>query len=326
MDINNFLKKYEKDLNLFDSLLNIYLVYKYARKSTLLQFGYKPNKKILNIIFNFIKSLKLNYYPSNLGHPDYPSYFVYYENTFKIVPDKNTKTIGKALEMFDAGLPHNYFKKEHMYGHIYENKTKSYLYTEICSHIDKFDDFEKSIIEKTKKWNDVIKKDKMKYKIVYALIYRYGSHKLYDKLIEDDFFFIKNNKYEYINELTQLCFSDVLTHEYLNNIFSKIKLWNKYKNLITLIFFITVYEHDSRIELPEYHDEFNIFLNNYIKLVLKQIDCSYDNIIVMFSNEIDKPIYKKMPEEFKNKLVKKLFKRFVNNKVHKPDRLSGISL
>ena len=163
----DWIQDYE-NINLFEIILNILLVFKDARRATLIEwnnFSRDERGKYEALGVKFVQELNLFLLPDRSNNQ---RTFVVKDKTIS-APDSE-EGVGELLEFKCAGHSFNDHNSNRLFGHINEVHTRKNIYSEICVvDILSIEDFTSSLNEKVIKFNKAMQSLELKYRFEYLI-------------------------------------------------------------------------------------------------------------------------------------------------------------
>lgn len=204
--IKKILNEYEKNIIIFQMLLNIVLVKFNIRKTTLIElnnFDKDEKEKYIKLLNDFVKKLSL------IKTYDYTKYR-YFVSRDQINTPKNDIEIGKLLEFSCYNHDFGDVNTERISYEILEEKTQSNIYTEVCvkNKIDDESSLKNNFIKKVKMWNKKINKLNLPYKF----ILRINVIEPNDEFLLPEYY--KNKKFV-LNNIQK--YQDILYNDFFSN-------------------------------------------------------------------------------------------------------------
>jgi hypothetical protein len=303
-ELITILKSHEKDSDLFQYILNIFLVFADVRDGTLIEYNNLKNDKkrieAKTIINNFVEFLNTNSKDKLVQcHTSLDYRIMITKNQSKLF--NKDENIGEILNFICIGHDYGNDKVDRLSIHIKEKTTNCDIYSESCefSKID-IKNITEIFTERIKKWNIATAKYNLPYEFEF---YTKDNISQITRLRNiDNKSYIEKNKNDYINDLYNYFHSHFLEYEDDNYSFSK---YIKKYSLFKLIYILTI-EYDIFISL--YKDknldeieEIQLKLFDFDKELLEKYNQGEDNFNLVI--DIVKIFFN---EEFMNKFKEQL--------------------
>jgi hypothetical protein len=173
---------------------------------------------------------------------EYPRYFVYARGTFAEVPDKNDEEIGKALEMYcNSNNTYNPMTRRY-YAEIVETGTNTQVYAEVCDKSADRTGLEKSLKDKTTRYNTLCKRFGLPYVFQYLVKINDGWLIRFRRMRSDNISYIMKNIDEYRNDFENWFSKEdgnlvvMLIMIELNRALATEQSWNEKKSVFLFIY------------------------------------------------------------------------------------------
>ena len=304
-ELKTILKSCEKDNNLFQYILNIFLVFANVRTGTLIEYNNlnneKKRKEAQKKVNNFVDFLNKNSEDKLVQcHTSLDYRIMIMKNQLELyIEDEN---IGKILNFICIGHDYANNRIDRLSIHIKETTTNCDIYAESCEfskiNIENIKDI---FTKRIKEWNIATSKYNLPYKFEFYTEENISQITRLHNI--DDISFVEKNENDYINDLYNYFHSHFLEYEDTDYSFSKyIKKYSLFK-LIYIItteydIFSSIYEGKNLDEI----EEIALKLFDFDKELLKNYNPGEDNFDLVM--DIVKKYFD--DKEFINKFMEQL--------------------